>query len=56
MNTELPTDLTLSVLVSHFQSSSIDWERRGWVLRVYFPTPKFPGKPERKDPAVDSFF
>lgn len=56
-NTELPTNLTVSILLSHLQSSSTDWEGRGWVLRFYFPTPKSPGKPERKvtGPVVGSF-
>lgn len=56
-NTELPTNLTVSILLSHLQSSATDWEGRGWVLRFYFPTPKSPAKPERKvtGPVVGSF-
>lgn len=55
MNTEIPTNLTLSKLLSHLQSSPIDWEGMGWVLRFYFPTPKSPGKPVREVPVVGSF-
>lgn len=57
VDTGLPTDLTLSLLLSHFQSH-IDCEGRDWGLGFQFQTLESPSKCDRKVPVsvVGTFY